>query len=54
MGDADEDVRNLNQMLEDTDMAFDVITSSYAESGTTALIMLVVGFKPKTKPYLCV
>ncbi|KAI3702981.1 hypothetical protein L6452_28735 [Arctium lappa] len=45
-------VRNLNQMLEDTDMAFDVITSSCAESGTTASIMLVAGFKPTTEPHL--
>ncbi|KAI3696610.1 hypothetical protein L6452_29029 [Arctium lappa] len=45
-------VRNLNQMLEDTDMAFDVITSSCAESGTTASIMLAAGFKPTTEPHL--
>nr|GEU97542.1 RNA-dependent RNA polymerase 6 [Tanacetum cinerariifolium] len=45
-------VMNLNQMLVDTDVAFDVITSSCAESGNTASIMLAAGFKPQTEPHL--
>nr|GEU38967.1 RNA-dependent RNA polymerase 6 [Tanacetum cinerariifolium] len=45
-------VTNLDQMLVDTDVAFDVITSSSAESGNTASIMLVAGFKPQIEPHL--
>lgn len=42
----------LNLMLEDTDVAFDVITASCAEQGNTAAIMLSAGFNPKTEPHL--
>ncbi|KAI3786762.1 hypothetical protein L1987_40703 [Smallanthus sonchifolius] len=45
-------VKNLNLMLENTDVAFDVITASCAESGNTASIMLGSGFDPKTEPHL--
>ncbi|PWA42854.1 RNA-dependent RNA polymerase 6 [Artemisia annua] len=45
-------VMKLNQMLVDTDVAFDVITASCAESGNTASIMLAAGFKPQTEPHL--
>nr|GEY58792.1 RNA-dependent RNA polymerase 6 [Tanacetum cinerariifolium] len=45
-------VTNLDQMLVDTDVAFDVITASCVESGNTMSIMLVAGFKPRTGPYL--
>ncbi|PWA55249.1 RNA-dependent RNA polymerase 6 [Artemisia annua] len=45
-------VMNLNQMLDDTDVAFDVITASCAESGNTASIMLAAGFKPQNEPHL--
>nr|XP_043610442.1 RNA-dependent RNA polymerase 6-like [Erigeron canadensis] len=45
-------VCRLNQMLEDTAVAYDVITSSCAESGNTASIMLGAGFKPETEPHL--
>lgn len=42
----------LNQMLEDTDVAFDVVTASCAEQGNTAAIMLSAGFNPQTEPHL--
>lgn len=45
-------VYNLNQMLVDTDVAFDVLTASCAEQGNTAAIMLTAGFKPDTEPHL--
>ncbi|XP_050216732.1 RNA-dependent RNA polymerase 6 [Mercurialis annua] len=45
-------VSKLNQMLVDADVAFDVITASCAEQGTTAAIMLSAGFKPKKEPHL--
>ncbi|KAL8208865.1 hypothetical protein R6Q57_008277 [Mikania cordata] len=45
-------VKKLNLMLENTDVAFDVITASCAESGNTASIMLGSGFDPKTEPHL--
>ncbi|XP_008778879.2 probable RNA-dependent RNA polymerase SHL2 [Phoenix dactylifera] len=48
----DSMIYKLNQMLVDTDVAFDVLTSSCAEQGNTAAIMLSAGFKPQTEPHL--
>lgn len=45
-------ISKLNQMLESVDIAFDVVTSSCAEEGNTAAIMLSAGFKPRTEPHL--
>lgn len=45
-------VSRLDLMLEDTDMAFDVVTSSCIDQGDTAAIMLSAGFKPQTEPHL--
>ncbi|XP_010531131.1 PREDICTED: RNA-dependent RNA polymerase 6-like [Tarenaya hassleriana] len=45
-------ISKLNQMLEDTDVAFEVLTASCAGHGNTAAIMLSAGFKPKTEPHL--
>lgn len=45
-------ISRLNQMLEDTDMAFDVLTSSCTDQGNTAAIMLSAGFRPQTEPHL--
>ncbi|KAL6980202.1 RNA-dependent RNA polymerase [Sarracenia purpurea var. burkii] len=43
----------LNQMVENTDVAYDVLTTSCAEQGNTAALMLSAGFKPQTEPHLC-
>ncbi|XP_010254390.1 PREDICTED: RNA-dependent RNA polymerase 6-like [Nelumbo nucifera] len=48
----DSMVSKLNQMIENTDVAFDVVTSSCAEQGNTAAIMLSAGFKPQMEPHL--
>ncbi|XP_021769354.1 RNA-dependent RNA polymerase 6-like [Chenopodium quinoa] len=45
-------IAKLNQMLVNTDVAFDVLTASCAEQGNTAAIMLSAGFKPQTEPHL--
>ncbi|RVW54045.1 RNA-dependent RNA polymerase 6 [Vitis vinifera] len=45
-------ISKLNQMLTDTDVAFDVLIASCAEQGNTAAIMLSAGFKPQTEPHL--
>ncbi|KAK9279924.1 hypothetical protein L1049_013608 [Liquidambar formosana] len=45
-------ISKLNQMLVDTDVAFDVLTASCAEQGNTAAIMLSAGLKPQTEPHL--
>ncbi|KAH7524659.1 hypothetical protein FEM48_Zijuj06G0143000 [Ziziphus jujuba var. spinosa] len=42
----------LNQMLIDTDIAFDVLTASCAEQGNVAAIMLSAGFSPQKEPHL--
>lgn len=42
----------LNQMLVDTDIAFNVLTASCAEQGNTAAIMLSAGFRPQSEPHL--
>ncbi|KAL5559802.1 hypothetical protein UlMin_036013 [Ulmus minor] len=45
-------VFKLNQMLTDTDVAFDVVSASCAEQGNVAAIMLSAGFKPQSEPHL--
>ncbi|XP_059658136.1 RNA-dependent RNA polymerase 6-like isoform X1 [Cornus florida] len=45
-------ISKLNQMLVDTDVAFEVLTASCAEQGNTAAIMLSAGFKPPNEPHL--
>ncbi|KAL0729941.1 hypothetical protein Bca4012_026034 [Brassica carinata] len=45
-------LHKLNRILDDTDVAFEVLTASCAEQGNTAAIMLSAGFKPKTEPHL--
>lgn len=42
----------LNQMLVDSDVAFEVLTAACAEQGNTAAIMLSAGFNPQTEPHL--
>ncbi|XP_078177742.1 RNA-dependent RNA polymerase 6 [Carex rostrata] len=48
----DSMVRKLDQILVDPDAAFDVLTSSCAEHGNTAALMLSAGFRPQTEPHL--
>ncbi|KAF0920038.1 hypothetical protein E2562_032612 [Oryza meyeriana var. granulata] len=43
---------NLNNILSDRDVAFEVVTSSCAEDGNTAALMLSAGFEPGTEPHL--
>ncbi|XAR69376.1 RNA-directed RNA polymerase [Bertholletia excelsa] len=45
-------ISKLNEMLVDTDVAFDVLTASCAEQGNTAAVMLSAGFEPQTEPHL--
>ena len=45
-------ISKLNQMLESVDVALNVVTSSCAEEGNTAAIMLSAGFKPCNEPHL--
>ncbi|KAI3891026.1 hypothetical protein MKW98_007331 [Papaver atlanticum] len=45
-------VYKLCHILENTDIAFDVLTSSCGEQGNTAAMMLGAGFKPQTEPHL--
>ncbi|CAK8568633.1 unnamed protein product [Lathyrus sativus] len=45
-------ISKLNQMLVDSEVAFDVLTKSCAEHGNAAAIMLSCGFSPKTEPHL--
>ncbi|KAJ7966178.1 RNA-dependent RNA polymerase [Quillaja saponaria] len=45
-------ISKLNQMLVDTDVAFDVLTSSCGEQGNAAAIMLSAGFNPQSEPHL--
>ncbi|CAH9086896.1 unnamed protein product [Cuscuta europaea] len=42
----------LNEMLLDSDIAFDVLTVSCGEQGVTAAIMLAAGFRPHKEPHL--
>uniref|UniRef100_A0ACD5VBE7 Uncharacterized protein n=1 Tax=Avena sativa TaxID=4498 RepID=A0ACD5VBE7_AVESA len=43
---------NLNKILSDSDVAFEVVTTSCAENGNTAALMLSAGFGPGTEPHL--
>ncbi|KAF5208272.1 RNA-dependent RNA polymerase [Thalictrum thalictroides] len=45
-------VFKLDQMVENSDIAFEVITSSCTEQGNTAAMMLSAGFEPQTEPHL--
>ncbi|KAL8132119.1 hypothetical protein AgCh_007862 [Apium graveolens] len=45
-------ISKLNKMLGNLDMAFDVVTTSCAEEGNTAAIMLGANFKPLDEPHL--
>ncbi|KAJ4951773.1 hypothetical protein NE237_028605 [Protea cynaroides] len=45
-------ISNLNLMLENNDVAFDVLVSSCGEQGNTAAILLSAGFMPQTEPHL--
>ncbi|KAF8035867.1 hypothetical protein BT93_C1787 [Corymbia citriodora subsp. variegata] len=45
-------VCKLNQMLIDSDIAFDVLTSSCTGQGNIAAIMLSAGFRPQSEPHL--
>nr|APO15852.1 RNA-dependent RNA polymerase 6 [Sesuvium portulacastrum] len=45
-------VSKLDQMLVNSEAAYDVLTTSCAEQGNTAAIMLSAGFKPQTEPHL--
>ncbi|ONK69832.1 uncharacterized protein A4U43_C05F27200 [Asparagus officinalis] len=48
----DSMVSKLDKMLIDPDVAFDVLTSSCAEQGNIAAMMLSAGFTPQTEPHL--
>ncbi|BAC00725.1 putative RNA-dependent RNA polymerase [Oryza sativa Japonica Group] len=43
---------NLNNILSDRDVAFEVLTTSCADDGNTAALMLSAGFEPRTEPHL--
>uniref|UniRef100_A0A0D9V1N7 RNA-dependent RNA polymerase n=1 Tax=Leersia perrieri TaxID=77586 RepID=A0A0D9V1N7_9ORYZ len=43
---------NLNNILSDRDVAFEVVTSSCVENENTAALMLSAGFEPGTEPHL--
>jgi RNA-dependent RNA polymerase len=43
---------NLNNILSDTDVAFEVVTTSCPEQGNTAALMLSAGFSPGREPHL--
>jgi RNA-dependent RNA polymerase len=43
---------NLNKILSDSDVAFEVVTTSSAENGNTAALMLSAGFGPQSEPHL--
>ncbi|XP_074287131.1 RNA-dependent RNA polymerase 6 [Silene latifolia] len=45
-------VSNLDKMIEDADVAFDILTASCADEGNTGAIMLSAGFRPQTEPHL--
>ncbi|KAJ4732920.1 RNA-dependent RNA polymerase [Rhynchospora pubera] len=48
----DSMVCKLDRILVDPDAAFDVLTSSCAEHGNTAALMLSAGFRPQAEPHL--
>lgn len=45
-------ISKLEKIIENRDVAFDILTGSCAEQGHTAAIMLSAGFKPQTEPHL--
>ncbi|KAJ6674018.1 RNA-dependent RNA polymerase [Salix viminalis] len=45
-------VSNLNQMLVNSDVAFDVLTASCADQENVAALMLSAGFEPHREPHL--
>lgn len=45
-------VSKLNKMFVDVDVAFDVLMKSCADHGSSAAIMLSVGFSPQVEPHL--
>ncbi|WCJ30286.1 RNA-dependent RNA polymerase 6 [Euphorbia peplus] len=45
-------ISQLDRMLEDANVAFDVITGSCADQGYTPAIMLSAGFRPNREPHL--
>ncbi|KAJ6795188.1 putative RNA-dependent RNA polymerase SHL2 [Iris pallida] len=45
-------VGKLDQMLVDPDVAYDVLTTSCAEHGNVAAMMLSAGFRPQNEPHL--
>ncbi|KAG0489161.1 hypothetical protein HPP92_007972 [Vanilla planifolia] len=48
----EEMVSKLDHILIDTNVALEVLTTSCAEQGNTAALMLTAGFKPQTEPHL--
>ncbi|KAG9451073.1 hypothetical protein H6P81_011038 [Aristolochia fimbriata] len=48
----DRMILKLNQILENADIAYEVLTTSCAEQGKNAAMMLSAGFRPHTEPYL--
>ncbi|PKA57860.1 putative RNA-dependent RNA polymerase SHL2 [Apostasia shenzhenica] len=48
----EEMICKLDHMLTDTNTALEVLTTSCAEQGNTAAMMLSAGFKPQTEPHL--
>ncbi|XP_068642476.1 RNA-dependent RNA polymerase 6-like [Aristolochia californica] len=42
----------LNKILENADVAYEVLTTSCAQHGNNAAMMLSAGFRPQTEPYL--
>ncbi|THU44667.1 hypothetical protein C4D60_Mb02t09780 [Musa balbisiana] len=48
----DSMILKLNQILHDTDVAFEILTTSCAEQGNTAAMMLSAGFRPQSEPHL--
>ncbi|XP_047972265.1 RNA-dependent RNA polymerase 6 [Salvia hispanica] len=45
-------VSRLDRILEDPDMAFDVLTASCTDQGNTAAMMLAAGFRSHSEPHL--
>ncbi|KAK9742248.1 hypothetical protein RND81_03G158700 [Saponaria officinalis] len=45
-------VSNLDQMIVNAEVAFDILTESCADQGNTGAIMLSAGFRPQTEPHL--
>ncbi|KAH7841023.1 hypothetical protein Vadar_024594 [Vaccinium darrowii] len=45
-------ISELDRMVVDTEVAFDILTASCGDQGTMAAIMLSAGFKPQEEPHL--